>query len=107
MVITCEYCGSGITLGNQGWTGIQKQTMLALKIASVDELNSLIKPLMDKGLLNRHLQENSKQEETSLSYVPYWIVSVSARAPSSAWLCSWRSSPVSGTRWPPRLHRSR
>jgi hypothetical protein len=79
MVISCVYCGSGITLGDQGWTGILKQTMLALKISSVDELNSIIKPLMDKGLLHRHLQENSKQEEMSLSYVPYWIVSVSAR----------------------------
>jgi hypothetical protein len=79
MVITCEYCGSGVTLGAQGWTHIQNQTMLPLKIANVDDLNSLIRPLMDKGLLHRHLQEDSKQEEISLSYVPYWIVSVSAR----------------------------
>ncbi len=79
MVITCEYCGSGVTLGTQGWTNIQKQTMLPLKIATVDEVNSLIKPLMDRGLLHRHLQENSAQEEMNLSYVPYWIVSVSAR----------------------------
>ncbi len=79
MVITCEYCGSGVTLGTQGWTGIDKQTMLAIKIATVDQVNAIIKPLMDKGLLHRHLQESSKQEEMSLSYVPYWIVSVSAR----------------------------
>lgn len=79
MVITCEYCGSGITLGTAGWTNIQKQTMLSLKIASADEANALIKPLMDKGLLHRHLQENSTQEEMNLSYVPYWIVNVSAR----------------------------
>src|ERR1700733_10619628 len=79
MVITCEYCGSGITLGTQGWTNIQKQTMLPLKIATVDNLNAIIKPMMDKGLLHRHLQEDSQQEEMNLSYVPYWIVSVSAR----------------------------
>lgn len=79
MVITCEYCGSGISLGNEGWTGIQKQTMLNLKIASEDDVNALIVPMMDKGLLHRHLHEDSKQEEMSLSYVPYWIVSVSAR----------------------------
>jgi len=79
MVITCEYCGSGVTLGTQGWTGIQKQTMLALKIDSVDGVNSIIKPLMDKGLLHRHLHEDSTQEEMNLSYVPYWIASVSAR----------------------------
>jgi DNA-directed RNA polymerase subunit RPC12/RpoP len=79
MVITCEYCGSGITLGTQGWTNIQKQTMLPLKISNADEVISMIRPMMDKGLLHRHLQEDSKQEEMSLSYVPYWIVSVSAR----------------------------
>jgi hypothetical protein len=79
MVITCEYCGSGVALGNQGWTGIQKQTMLPLKVASADEVNSIITPLMDKGLLHRHLHEDSTQEEMNLSYVPYWIVSVSAR----------------------------
>jgi hypothetical protein len=79
MVITCEYCGTAVSLGDQGWKGIQKQTMLALKISSVDQVNAIIKPLMDKGLLHRHLQEDSTQEEMSLSYVPYWIVSVSAR----------------------------
>lgn len=79
MVITCEHCGSGITLGTQGWTNMQKQTMLPLKVATFEQLNSNIKPMMDKGLLHRHLQEDSTQEEMSLTYVPYWIVSVSAR----------------------------
>ena len=79
MVISCEYCGSGITLGAQGWSNIQKQTVLPLKIADVDGVNAIITPLMDKGLLHRHLHEDSTQEEMNLSYVPYWIVSVSAR----------------------------
>ena len=79
MVITCEFCGTGVTLGAQGWTNIQKQTMLNLKVATVDQVNSIIVPMMDKGLLHRHLHEDSKQEEMSLTYVPYWIVSVSAR----------------------------
>jgi hypothetical protein len=79
MVITCAYCGSGVTLGSQGWTNIQKQTMLALKVATVEQVNAIIHPLMDKGLLHRHLHENSKQEEMNLTYVPYWIVSISAR----------------------------
>jgi len=84
MVITCEYCGSAVTLGTQGWTNIQKQTMLLLKVATVDEVNSIITPMMDKGLLHRHLHEDSKQEEMSLTYVPYWIVSVSARTSITA-----------------------
>src|SRR5208283_874139 len=48
-------------------------------VATVDQVNSIITPMMDKGLLHRHLHEDSKQEEMSLTYVPYWIVSVSAR----------------------------
>ena len=79
MVITCEYCGNAVTLGTQGWSNIQKQTMLALKVATVDQVNSIITPMMDKGLLHRHLHEDSTQEEMSLTFVPYWIVSVSAR----------------------------
>ncbi|MGA3061537.1 MAG: zinc ribbon domain-containing protein [Candidatus Bathyarchaeia archaeon] len=84
MVISCEYCGSSVTLGTQGWTNIQKQTMLLLKVSTVDQANSIITPLMDKGLLHRHLHEDSKQEEMSLTYVPYWIVSVSARTSVTA-----------------------
>ena len=84
MVITCEYCGSAVTLGTQGWTNIQKQTMLLLKVATVDQVNAIITPMMDKGLLHRHLHEDSTQEEMSLTYVPYWIVSVSARTSITA-----------------------
>jgi hypothetical protein len=58
--------------------------MLLLKVATVDEVNSIITPMMDKGLLHRHLHEDSKQEEMSLTYVPYWIVSVSARTSITA-----------------------
>ncbi|HUJ84015.1 MAG TPA: zinc ribbon domain-containing protein [Candidatus Acidoferrales bacterium] len=79
MVITCTYCGSGVTLGNQGWTNLQKQTMLALKVSTVEQVNTIIKPLVNNGILHRHRFEDSKPEEMSLTYVPYWIVSVSAR----------------------------
>src|SRR2546425_12271009 len=34
MIITCEYCGSSITLGSGGWSNIQKQTMLPLRYNS-------------------------------------------------------------------------
>src|SRR5438477_12030085 len=79
MIITCEYCGSSITLGNSGWANIQKQTMLPLKIPTTDLITSLVRSMMDKGLLNRHLQESSTLEEMTLSLVPYWLVGVSAR----------------------------
>ncbi|MHB1867838.1 MAG: zinc ribbon domain-containing protein [Nitrososphaerales archaeon] len=79
MVITCEYCGSGITLGNQGWSSIQKQSMLPLKFPSKDDILTKTKLLMDQGFLHRHLQENSTLEEMNLTYIPYWVISVSAR----------------------------
>jgi hypothetical protein len=79
MVITCEYCGTGVTLGNEGWKGIQEQTMLPLKFARKDQIAAEIRNLMDRGLLHRHLQESSTLEEMNLSFVPYWIISVSAR----------------------------
>jgi hypothetical protein len=79
MIISCEYCGSAVTLGIDGWKGIQKQTMLPLKFADKDQMISMIHGLMDRGLLHRHLQENSTLEEMNLSFVPYWILSVSAR----------------------------
>jgi DNA-directed RNA polymerase subunit RPC12/RpoP len=79
MIITCEYCGSSITLGTSGWANIQKQTMLPLAIKSTAEISSTVKSMMDRGLLHRHLQESSTLEEMTLSVVPYWLVNVSAR----------------------------
>lgn len=79
MVITCEYCGTGITMGNEGWTGVRKQTMLPLKFTEKDPILAEIHGLMDRGLLHRHLQENSTLEEINLSLIPYWLVSASAK----------------------------
>ncbi len=79
MVITCAYCGSGVTLANAGWKGIEKQTMLPIRIADQGQVQARVRSLMDQGLLHRHLAENSKLEEMNLSLVPYWIVSVSAQ----------------------------
>jgi hypothetical protein len=79
MVITCEYCGSGITLGNGGWSSIQKQTMLPIKFPDQAPMMAKIHDLMDKGFLHRHLQEDSTLQEMTLSMVPYWIIPVSAR----------------------------
>jgi hypothetical protein len=53
--------------------------MLPLKLAEKDQAVAKIHSLMDKGLLHRHLQESSTLEEMNISFVPYWIVSVSAR----------------------------
>lgn len=79
MIITCEYCGSGITLENDGWKGLQKETMLPLKFPEKNQIMAKMHDLMDRGLLHRHIQENSTLEEMNLSFIPYWIVSASAR----------------------------
>src|SRR2546425_7075773 len=79
MIITCEYCGSSVTLGSSGWANIQKQTMLPLRIQTTDDISARVRSMMDTGLLHRHLQESSNLEEMNLSVVPYWVVAASAR----------------------------
>jgi Double zinc ribbon len=78
MVITCEYCGASIALGSQGWKDIQKHTMLPMKF-SKDQVTAAIHDMMDKGIFRHHLQEESTLEEMSATFVPYWIIPVSAR----------------------------
>lgn len=78
MVITCEYCGTGITLGEEGWKDIEKHTMLPMKLAKENVLGA-VHDMMDKGLFRHHLQEKSTLEEINATFVPYWIVPVSAR----------------------------
>ena len=79
MFVTCEYCGSSVSLGNEGWKSIDKHTMLPVKISNQDQALKEIHGLMDRGLLHRHLQESSTLEEMNLAFVPYWLIPVSAR----------------------------
>ena len=79
MIITCSSCGTGVVLGKEGWKSVQKQSMLPISLGNKDDVTGKIRGLMDKGFLHRHLQENSVLEETTLSLVPYWIISASVR----------------------------
>ena len=79
MMITCEYCGSSVSLGNEGWKSVNKHTMLPVTLAQQDDVMKEIHGLMDRGLLHRHLQESSTLEEMNLALVPYWLMPVSAR----------------------------
>lgn len=78
MVITCDYCGSSITLQNAGWKNIKKHTMLPMGLTSKDAAIADLKSKMDHGFLRRHLEEQSELKDLNLSYVPYWVVPVSA-----------------------------
>ncbi len=79
MVITCEYCGTAVSLAAEGWKNVQSNTMLPLKIQTEDDIEKVIREHMDHGLLHRHEEEKSRREELTLTMVPYWIVPVSAR----------------------------
>ncbi len=79
MIITCEYCGSSVSLGNSGWKSIDKHTMLPVKLGTQDQILKVMHDMMDRGLLHRHLQESSTLEEANLAIIPYWLVPVSAR----------------------------
>jgi hypothetical protein len=79
MLVTCEYCGSSVSLGNEGWKSINKHTMLPVKLSQQDQVVKIIHDQMDRGLLHRHLQESSTLEEMNMAMVPYWLVPVSAR----------------------------
>ncbi len=79
MIITCEYCGGGVTLGSEGWKNIQNHTMLPLKVTDKEVVGSTIHALMNEGVLRWHVWERSTLEDLTLNYVPYWIVSISAR----------------------------
>ena len=80
MVVTCEYCGTSVTLGNTGWTNVSRHTMLNLSVEDTNQLHEIIKKHLDKGLLGRHMFEESKEEELTLTYVPYWIVPTGANS---------------------------
>jgi Double zinc ribbon len=79
MLITCEYCGGSVSMGNAGWKSINKHTMLPVEIADQNQAMKIVHDMMDRGLLHRHLQESSQLEEVNLALVPYWLVPVSAR----------------------------
>jgi hypothetical protein len=78
MVITCEYCGSSVSLGGAGWKEISKHTMLALKVADAGQALAAIRSSMDTGFLHRHDFEESKVTDQKLSFVPFWIIPASA-----------------------------
>ncbi len=78
MVITCEYCGASVSLGGSGWTAIQKHSMLALKLADANAALEAVRRSMDVGLLHRKAFEESTVTQQKLSFVPYWVLPVSA-----------------------------
>ncbi len=78
MVVSCEYCGGTVTLGGAGWKQLQKHTMLSLKVPDQAAALAAVRAAMDTGLFHHHAFEESKVTEAKLSFVPFWVIPVSA-----------------------------
>ncbi len=84
MIVTCEYCGATVSLASEGWKNISRHTMLPLVLQTKEQISEDLKRKMDRGILRRHLEEESTLETLNLGYIPYWIVPVSARTSYTA-----------------------
>ncbi len=78
MVITCDYCGSSVSLGGDGWRSINKHTLLTPKVTDPQAALKAIHDFLDQGFMHRHDFEESQILEQRLSFVPFWVVPVSA-----------------------------
>jgi hypothetical protein len=78
MVISCDYCGSSVSLGGDGWRSIQKHSLLTPKISDPETALRAVHEFLDQGFMHRHDFEESKVVEQRLSFVPFWVVPVSA-----------------------------
>ena len=78
MVVSCDYCGSSVTLGGQGWKQINKHTLLTAKVTGRDDALQVIRAVVDAGMFHHKDFEESKIVDEKLSFVPFWVVPVSA-----------------------------
>ena len=78
MVITCDYCGSCVALGSGGWKEINKHTVLPPKITTAQQALDAVHAYLDTGFFHRKAFEESTLVEQRLSFVPFWVVPVSA-----------------------------
>ena len=78
MVVTCDYCGSSVSLGAAGWRAISKHSMLIAKIVDPAGALDVVHKHVDTGFFHRKTFEESTVVEQKLTYVPFWIVPVSA-----------------------------
>ena len=78
-LVTCEYCGTATSLGNAGWSVIQKHFMLE-NIMAQDQALQAGGKWLDQGVFRRKVAEKSELAESTLKYVPYWIIPTSVTA---------------------------
>ncbi len=78
MVVSCDYCGSSVTLGGQGWKGIQKHSMLPMTVTDRAAVLKVVQGFLDQGFLHRHFLEESKLVEEKVQFVPFWVIPATA-----------------------------
>jgi hypothetical protein len=78
MIITCGYCGSSVSLANDGWKSIQKHTMLPMTVTDRGAVMKVVQGYLDAGFLHRHFLEESKILEEKVEFVPFWVVPATA-----------------------------
>jgi hypothetical protein len=78
MVMSCEYCGASVSLAGGNWKEISKHSMLAPKLTAPDQALGVVRAYLDQGLFHKHAFEESKVVEQRLTFVPFWVVPVSA-----------------------------
>ena len=78
MVVSCDYCGSSITLGGAGWKQINRHTMLPPTVIDRDAALKVVHAYIEQGFFHRKDFEESTIADEKLSFVPYWVFPVSA-----------------------------
>jgi hypothetical protein len=78
MIVSCDYCGGSVTLGGAGWKEISKHTMLVPRLGSGPDVMKLVREFVDAGFFHRKTFEESRVVEQKLSFVPFWVMPVSA-----------------------------
>src|SRR5579862_7387723 len=59
MVVSCEYCGSSVTLGGAGWKQINKHSLLAAVVTDRDAALKAVHDFLDTGFMHRKAFEES------------------------------------------------
>ncbi len=78
-VITCEYCGTSVTISGTGLKAIQSHSMLVPQVLDQQQaMEAVHKWMNSQGLFHRHDFETSKLLEAKVHMVPFWIIPSSA-----------------------------
>ncbi|MDE1819705.1 MAG: zinc ribbon domain-containing protein [Euryarchaeota archaeon] len=78
-IITCEYCGTSVTISGAGLKAIQNHSMLVPQVLDQQQAMAAVGKWMNsQGLFHRHDYETSKLLEAKVQMVPFWIIPSSA-----------------------------